>query len=199
MSDNGSILLIDSESQTRQRVSRILVKAGWDVATMRNGAAGIDTAATRSAGLVIVGIPRGGDIDGLNRVRELCPDTPVLALIPPGNSRLSAEALEKGAFYCLPRSFQPDELRAMARIAAEIKRLQASHKRLKKKLVAALAKPDTPASSISVDSTLRCAEKAHIERVLAHTGWNRTAAARILGIDRKTLRNRIKEFGLDKD
>jgi len=37
-------------------------------------------------------------------------------------------------------------------------------------------------------------EKRHIQRVLASTGGNKTRAARILGIDTKTLYNKLKSY-----
>ncbi|MFL6257537.1 MAG: sigma-54-dependent transcriptional regulator [Pyrinomonadaceae bacterium] len=40
-------------------------------------------------------------------------------------------------------------------------------------------------------------EGQHIARVLAHTGGNKQAAARLLGIDRTTLQRMIKRHGLD--
>jgi DNA-binding NtrC family response regulator len=39
-------------------------------------------------------------------------------------------------------------------------------------------------------------EKAHVERVLALCGWNRSAAARLLGIDRRSLFTKIQRYGL---
>lgn len=39
-------------------------------------------------------------------------------------------------------------------------------------------------------------EKQHIQRVLSETSWRRTEAAKILGINRTTLYNKIKEYGL---
>lgn len=39
-------------------------------------------------------------------------------------------------------------------------------------------------------------EKAHIERVLAETRWNLSKAARTLDIDRTTLYNKIRKYGL---
>lgn len=41
-------------------------------------------------------------------------------------------------------------------------------------------------------------EKAHVARVLERTGWNITHAADILKIDRVTLYNKIKKYGLRK-
>jgi DNA-binding protein Fis len=37
-------------------------------------------------------------------------------------------------------------------------------------------------------------EKRHLQRVLASTGGNKTRAARILGIDTKTLYNKLKSY-----
>src|SRR5687767_8999695 len=49
------------------------------------------------------------------------------------------------------------------------------------------------------DSTMSLAdlERHHIMRVLAHTGGNKQAAARILGIDRTTLQRKLEKYELD--
>jgi transcriptional regulator of acetoin/glycerol metabolism len=39
-------------------------------------------------------------------------------------------------------------------------------------------------------------EKEHIHQVLKACSWNRSAAARILGIDRRTLFSKIQRYGL---
>ncbi|MFQ5682638.1 MAG: sigma-54-dependent transcriptional regulator [Candidatus Binatia bacterium] len=39
-------------------------------------------------------------------------------------------------------------------------------------------------------------EQTIIQRVLAHTGWNRTKAAQLLGLSRETLRYRIEKYNL---
>ena len=41
------------------------------------------------------------------------------------------------------------------------------------------------------------AEKAHITKILKSTNGNRTKAAEILGISRKTLWEKLKTFGID--
>ena len=53
-------------------------------------------------------------------------------------------------------------------------------------------------SDNTMDETLRMplaeVEKRHIMRVLSSTGGNKTRAARILGIDTKTLYNKLKAY-----
>lgn len=44
--------------------------------------------------------------------------------------------------------------------------------------------------------TLQEVERSHIEKALIFTNWNRTQAAKMLGIDRKTLWDKIKKYQL---
>ena len=55
----------------------------------------------------------------------------------------------------------------------------------------------TPAAAEESLVSLSELEGRHIARVLAHTGGNKQAAARLLGIDRTTLQRMIKRHGLD--
>ena len=41
-------------------------------------------------------------------------------------------------------------------------------------------------------------ERAHIMKILERTGWNITRSAEILGIDRMTLYNKNKKYGLKR-
>ena len=52
----------------------------------------------------------------------------------------------------------------------------------------------TVASERGLDRTLAEVEREHIRNVLAQVGGNKTHAARILGIDRKTLRQKLKRL-----
>jgi DNA-binding NtrC family response regulator len=58
----------------------------------------------------------------------------------------------------------------------------------------AAACSDGPASD---DLTMAAAERAHIERVLALAKGNRVRAAKLLGLARQTLYNRLRDYGLD--
>ena len=57
----------------------------------------------------------------------------------------------------------------------------------------ALMKPEAPGEGLV---SLTAVEKEHIAGVLRHHGGNRTAAAGTLGIDRKTLWRKMREYGL---
>ncbi|MBW2622499.1 MAG: sigma-54-dependent Fis family transcriptional regulator, partial [Deltaproteobacteria bacterium] len=57
---------------------------------------------------------------------------------------------------------------------------------------------ESPAAYSPKDGTLKEVERAHITQTLEDTSWNITRAASTLGIDRVTLYNRIKKYGLQK-
>jgi DNA-binding NtrC family response regulator len=57
---------------------------------------------------------------------------------------------------------------------------------------------ELPSSSDDPEASLASVERAHILRVLEETGWNISRTARVLGVDRTTVYNKIKQYGLEK-
>jgi len=110
----------------------------------------------------------------------------------------TAEALRALAAYGWPGNVR--ELRnaiERAFVSARGRRIDAAD------LPAAVRQPGAlPAERAAAEGgkvpvlTLAEVEKAHIERVLGMTGWNRSMAARLLGIDRRTIFAKIQRYGL---
>ncbi|GBD37648.1 Transcriptional regulatory protein ZraR [bacterium HR36] len=59
--------------------------------------------------------------------------------------------------------------------------------------------PDSPTASVYQPFSLEELEKRHILATLEHTKWNKSQAARILGIERSTLDRKIHAYGLQKE
>ena len=57
--------------------------------------------------------------------------------------------------------------------------------------------PDGPSPAFSLSHVTAKAEKEHIIKILKSTEGNKTKAAEILGISRKTLWEKLKAFGID--
>jgi DNA-binding NtrC family response regulator len=96
--------------------------------------------------------------------------TALLAHDWPGNVRELRNVLERGAVVCAGTIIQLSDLGLPAR--------------------AELAAKAGPLSS------LEDVERRHVAAVLSHTGGNVTQSARILGIDRVTLYNKMKKWGI---
>jgi DNA-binding protein Fis len=61
---------------------------------------------------------------------------------------------------------------------------------------AAFRNDATPLGGIEPGVTLRELERTLLEKTLEATGGNRTRAAGMLGVSLRTVRNKIREFGL---
>ena len=111
----------------------------------------------------------------------------------PGNIRELENAIIRAVALC-ERLVRPEDLPERVREAA------AAHERQQYAFDApeqeAGAQDSAPAAQEPLLS-LSELEGRHIARVLAHTGGNKQAAARLLGIDRTTLQRMIKRHGLD--
>gem|GEM_PF-2607554 len=180
MSESKTILIIDEEPATRDVISRMFVESGCETAIAPGGAAGLAAAKQGDFDLVILdmSLPEMSGLDVLNGIKEHKPDLPVVMVIACGSARIAIEAMRLGVCDFVTEPFEPNDLQMLAERAFQ-----------------SAAKPHTP---YPVNASLRDMEKIHIERVLESHDWKQSAVAKILGIDRKTLRNKIREFKLDK-
>ncbi|MCS6815777.1 MAG: sigma-54 dependent transcriptional regulator [Blastocatellia bacterium] len=89
----------------------------------------------------------------------------------PGNVRELQNAIERAVLVCRGREIQPEDLPLYVNEARES----------------------------AVGKTLAEVERQHIARILQETGWNISQAARLLGIDRVTLYNKIRKYQLKPD
>jgi two-component system, NtrC family, response regulator AtoC len=99
----------------------------------------------------------------------------------PGNVRELENAIERAVSLSHGPLLTPDDLPAAIRQVPSL----VEHK------------SDVPDTAESVYLTLEEVEKRHLVRVLRETKGNKVKAAKILGIDRRTLYRMAERFGLD--
>jgi two-component system nitrogen regulation response regulator GlnG len=121
----------------------------------------------------------------------------------PGNVRELKHAIEYAAVVARGGTLRPEHLpkqepaaatpgrsdlaAAAARLGSAVKEWSAAARRE----LAALPEPDLHHRAVQlVEGTL-------LREALAHTGGNRTAAAKLLGLDRATLRTKLRALGID--
>jgi DNA-binding NtrC family response regulator len=108
----------------------------------------------------------------------------------PGNIRELENAIERSVILTNGEIIRPEHL-MLSRVDSGMSREHLAH--------SASPHNAAPADSIPVTAALWEVEKIHIERVLQANHWNQSAAAQVLGVDRKTLRSKVREFHLAKD
>ena len=92
----------------------------------------------------------------------------------PGNVRELRNVLERAVVVTAGTLIQPADLSLQSGVAA-------------------------PGAFDPANATLEAMEHKHIAAILDHTDFNITHAARLLGIDRVTLYNKIKKYHLRDD
>lgn len=112
-----------------------------------------------------------------------------------------------GVFGFLIKPFQLEEVDTLIRRALEIQRVQRELNRLRTleslseammdRLRNIVRKADPSKKGDVFDFVKRCIEKPLLEMVLEETGGNRLKAAKVLGINRNTLRTRLRELGIE--
>ncbi len=104
----------------------------------------------------------------------------------PGNVRELENAVERLVIFATRKSVDVEDIEA-AGLRRSVERPMARQ--------GASAKREEFSGAL----TLQEAEKKHILSILERTGGNRTEAAKILKIDRKTLRAKLKKWGYDEE
>lgn len=108
----------------------------------------------------------------------------------PGNVRELENILERAVTLCDEDVIQPDHLQLPDGISGE---------RRPSVTVNGETLPDFEAAGESLEDYLTDIEKTAILKALDETRWNRTAAAKKLGMSFRSLRYRLKKLGLDTD
>jgi two-component system, response regulator RegA len=172
------LLLVDDDDGFRVRLSRALEKRGAVVFEAASAAAASEVDPGSLDGAVVdLRFPQSDGGDGLAVVRDLHAaraDLPIVVLTGFGSIATALEAVRLGARDYLTKPADPDQL--LAALSGE-RPFRSNPK-------------DVPAEVPSLDRV----EWEHIERVLAESGGNISHAARLLGLDRRTLQRKLAKL-----
>jgi two-component system response regulator RegA len=170
-----SFLVVDDDEVFCGVLSKALERRGFSVASALSLEQARQQVARKRPDCAIIDLRIGSD-SGLALVRELAalsPPTRSVMLTGYGSIATAVEAIKLGAVQYLTKPVEVDEiLLALQHTAAPAP-------------AAAAAQP----KPLSV----RRAEWEHIQRVLANHGGNISAAARALGIHRRTLQRKLRK------
>ncbi len=138
------ILIIDDEEALRDGCRQALQKSGYTVLTAGEGVEGVKIARERKPEIAFIDLKMPG-MSGMEIIEILSKDVPdiVLIMITGYATILSAvEAIQKGAYDYLPKPFNPDQLRTVARrgldhrnLKIETRRLRAEKERMEKSFI----------------------------------------------------------------
>ncbi len=131
----GRILVADDDPKSRELMAKILRTDGHSVVSVADGQDAIAVAMydPDSADLVVSDV-RMAESDGfqvLGAFRDRCPDTPVILVTAFGNVDGAVDAIRKGAFDYISKTYDVDQIRLVVGRALRQRRLAEENKKLR--------------------------------------------------------------------
>ncbi len=171
MSLPGKMLLIDDDLAFCQVLARLLQRRGISVEARHDAASALAALEDFAAEGIVLDLKLGAD-NGLLLIRDLLarrPQARIVLATGYASIATAVDAMRRGAWNYLPKPFDIDALTQAFESA-----------------------PETPPPEPPSDPpSLRRQGWEHMQRVLAECGGNVSAAARVLGVDRRTLQRRL--------
>lgn len=171
-----TILLVDDEEFFRERLARAFTDRGFSVFSAADFEEAVRIIHDRHPDMAVVDLkmPGKSGLEVLAEAKKINPEMRVVVLTGYGSIATATEAIKLGALSYLPKPADIDDiLHAFSQdkeLAIETREKDFS----------------TP--------TLARAEWEHINRVLADCGGNISAAAKRLGLHRRTLQRKLYKF-----
>jgi two-component system NtrC family response regulator len=180
------VLIVDDEFHVARSAAKVLSQAGYECETCPTVEAALKVLEHEGADVIIADMRmRGMDgMDLLKKVQRKDPDMAVVMSVPLPAVESAKEALRGGAFDCVTKPFDSDELNAVVTRAVEMNALQRENRKLREQLdVASIAAgfvAEAPKSRQLVAMIRRVAPSRTTALIEGETGTGKELVARML-------------------
>ena len=184
--EKARILIIDDEFHVARGAAKVLSQAGYECETCPTVEAALKVLEHQGADVIVAEMRMPG-MDGmelLKKVHSKNPETAVVMTVPLPAVESAKEALRSGAFDCVTKPFDSDELNAVVNRAVEMNALQRENRKLREQLdVASIAAgfvAEAPKSRQLVAMIRRVAPSRTTALIEGETGTGKELVARML-------------------
>ncbi|MFZ0678594.1 MAG: sigma-54 dependent transcriptional regulator [Candidatus Binatus sp.] len=183
---SARVLIVDDEFHVARSAAMVLSQAGYECETCPNVESALKVLEHQGADVIIADMRMPGmdGMDLLNNVKSKDPDAAVVMSVPLPAVESAKEALRGGAFGCVTKPFDSDELSAVVNRAVEMSALQRENRKLREQLdvatVAAGFIAEAPKSRQLVSMIRRVAPSRTTALIEGETGTGKELVARML-------------------
>jgi DNA-binding NtrC family response regulator len=192
--------VVDDDIDLLKRMARYLEVKGYETHSASSAAEALVILEDISPEVIFLDLflPDRSGLEVLELIGEKHPSSSVVMMSGGNTTQSAVSAIRKGADDCLDKPFPLEEMR---RLIEEVTRARPTKVRAIREEGAdgflpagTVGEPTIP--SVTRVSTCDDAEKETIVKALEATRWNRTRAAEVLGISRRTVINKIHKWNL---
>jgi two-component system, NtrC family, response regulator len=180
------VLIVDDEFHVARGAATVLSQAGYECETCPTVEAALKLLDRAGADVIIADMRMPGmdGMDLLKKVQSKVPDMAVVLSVPLPAAESAKAALRGGAFACVTKPFDNDELNAVVTRAVEMSALQRENRKLREQLdvasVAAGFVAEAPKSRQLVAVIRRVAPSRTTALIEGETGTGKELVARML-------------------
>ncbi len=170
-------LIVDDNELLRNRLAEAIAERGYQTRTARDYDEAVRAIGEQPPELAVIDLKMPGlsGLDLLRTLREMSPETKAVVCTGFGSIANAVEAIHAGAVNYVTKPADADEILAAFRKREE-------------------AEEGEPGPVDYQPVTLAEAEWEYIQQVLADNQGNISKAARLLGIERRTLQRKLKKM-----
>jgi DNA-binding NtrC family response regulator len=136
MGQGMKVAIVDDEQDMRQSISQWLALSGFETETYASAEDALKSLTPEFPGVVVSDIKMPG-MDGmafLKRLMSVDSALPVIMITGHGDVPMAVEAMHIGAYDFLEKPFNPDKMTALAKKAANARRLTLDNRQLRREL-----------------------------------------------------------------
>jgi len=184
--NRARVLIVDDEFHVARGAAKVLSQAGYECETCPTVEAALRALECKGADVIVADMrmPGMNGMDLLKKVQSKEPDLAVVLAVPLPAAESARAALRGGAFGCVTKPFDTDELNAVVSRAVEMSALQRENRKLREQLdVASIAAgfvAETPKSRQLVAMIRRVAPSRTTALIEGETGTGKELVARML-------------------
>lgn len=185
--------ILEGDLAMRKLLTELLSQEGFSVTQFENAGEVSQAAGPLDVLLTSVPLITENNLTSFSEIKKKHPDLGILLIPTSTELERARQMVQQGAFSLVPRPFAPWELIHRVRKACELMELKKQNQWLRRKE----GRDVNSELAISVEDspTLDELEKRYIEIVLKKTGGRKDKASRLLGINRRTLYRKEREYG----
>jgi DNA-binding NtrC family response regulator len=184
--DRARVLIVDDEFHVARGAAMVLSQAGYECETCPTVEAALKVLEHEGADVIVADMRMPGmdGMDLLKKVQTKEPELAVVMSVPLPAAESAKEALRSGAFGCVTKPFDADELNAVVNRAVQMSTLQRENRKLREQLdVASIAAgfvAEGPKSRALVAMIRRVAPSRTTALIEGETGTGKELVARML-------------------
>jgi DNA-binding NtrC family response regulator len=184
--DRPRVLIVDDEFYSARSAAAVLSEAGYECETCPTVEAAMKVLEHEGADVIVADMRMPGmdGMDLLKKVQSKDPDMAVVMSVPLPATESVKKALQGGAFDCVTKPFDNDQLNAVVTRAVEMSALQRENRKLREQLdvasVAAGFIAEAPKSRQLVAMIRRVAPARTTALIEGETGTGKELVARML-------------------